>query len=116
MKLQLLVTVDVELNGTPHEVIEENLMGIIAHANSDGLITGTTEAELTSLHYGVRQADNYDDGLFKIVVDGLREYYPLLLNDKAELDRIRAAVAIPNTGDPQGDYQNLRNQVEVLCD
>jgi len=46
------------------------------------------------------------------VIDGLREYYPELDNDRIT-SQIKARVTVPDTGNDQKDYENVRDQVEA---
>jgi hypothetical protein len=48
--------------------------------------------------------------LLQNAIDSLREYYGPLVDDIWE---IRAAVTVPNTGNDQSDYQNVRDQIEI---
>lgn len=55
-----------------------------------------------------RPIDHFDDA-----VEGLVEYYPALRSSKL-VETLRKKVNIPDTGNEQKDYENVRDQIERL--
>ena len=51
--------------------------------------------------------------IIKQAVEGLTEYYPQLEN-KSLVQQINEQVTVPDTGNDQADYENVRDQVERL--
>ncbi len=46
-------------------------------------------------------------------IEGLVEHYPQLKR-KSVADAVRKQVTVPDTGNDQADYENVRNQIEVI--
>ena len=54
------------------------------------------------------------DLLFQDAVSGLTEYYVCLM-DSSLVGEFRSVVRVPDTGNDQLDYENVRDQVEKLA-
>lgn len=54
------------------------------------------------------------DELFHDAIEGLREYYPCL-HKPTVVAELRHRVKVPDTGNNQLDYENVRDQVERLA-
>lgn len=52
--------------------------------------------------------------IVEAALSGLLEYYPCL-GDSTLVGEIEAAVKVPNTGNDQLDYENVRDQVECIA-
>lgn len=50
--------------------------------------------------------------VLEAAIEGLTEFYPDVLRDRAILADIRQLVTVPETGNNQSDYENVRDQVE----
>ena len=72
-----------------------------------------TDESWERMKAAIRQLEGEDDELFRAAVEGLTEFHPELADERL-VAGIRAKVVIPDTGNPQADYQNVRNQVERL--
>ena len=51
--------------------------------------------------------------IVQIAIEGLVEHYPQL-NRKSVVESVRKQVKVPDTGNDQADYENVRNQIEVI--
>jgi hypothetical protein len=54
-----------------------------------------------------------EQDLFQEALKGLTEFYPQLKR-KSVVESVRKQVKVPDTGNAQADYDNVRNQIEVL--
>ena len=53
------------------------------------------------------------DALVQTAIEGLVEHYPQLKR-KSVVESVREQVKAPDTGNDQADYENVRNQIEVI--
>ena len=51
--------------------------------------------------------------IVQVAIEGLVEHYPQLKR-KSVVESVRKQVTIPDTGNDQADYENVRNQIEVI--
>jgi len=52
--------------------------------------------------------------IIETALQGLFEYY-VCLSDSTLVGEIEESVQVPNTGNDQADYENVRDQVERVC-
>ena len=81
-------------------------------------IHNQTEESWETMKTAIRRLEGHgnevqDEELFRQAVHGLTEFHPEL-KDKGLVASIRVKVGIPDTGNRQADYENVRNQVERL--
>lgn len=53
-------------------------------------------------------------GIFEDAVSGLQEYYACL-NDGTLVGELESFIVVPDTGNDQLDYENVRDQVEKFA-
>ena len=51
--------------------------------------------------------------IVQVAIEGLVEHYPQLKR-KSVVESVRKQVKVPDTGNDQADYENVRNQIEVI--
>lgn len=64
--------------------------------------------KIEELSIKYREAD-----LKEAAIEGLREYYTCL-HDETFVKEVLGCLTVPNTGDDQKDYENVRDQLENL--
>ena len=60
-----------------------------------------------------RQKEPKGTAIVQVAIEGLVEHYPQLKR-KSVADAVRKQVKVPDTGNDQADYQNVRNQIEFI--
>jgi len=55
-----------------------------------------------------------NDLIFQDAVSGLTEYYPCLM-DQSLVEEFESCIKYPDSGNNQLDYENVKNQLEKLC-
>ena len=74
-------------------------------------INDQTDESWERMKATIRRLEGHDDDVFREAVTGLVEFYPEL-EDEGLVADIQVTVVIPDTGNQQADYENVRDQVE----